>query len=68
MTVVAGAIKNGRDLRADLQVRLDRFRRVNRRIRSRRAVELNNDKGGEKNNHNPFEDAARFTHALLVAR
>jgi hypothetical protein len=68
MTVVARSIKDGRDLRADLQVRLDRFRGVNRRIRSRWAVELNNDKGGEKNNHHPFKDAARFTHALLVAR
>ena len=68
MTVVARSIKDGRDLRADLHVRFDRFRRVNRRIRSRRAVELNNDKGGEKNNHHPFEDAARFAHALLVAR
>ena len=68
MTIVARTVKDGRDLRADLQVRLDRFRRLNRRIRSRRAVELNNDKGGEKNNHHPFEDAARFTHALLVAR
>ena len=68
MTIVAGAIKDGRDLRADLQVRLDRFRRLNGRIGSRRPDELNNDEGGEKNNHNPFEDAARFTHALLFAR
>ena len=68
MTILAGAIKDGRDLRADLQVRLDRFRRLNRRIRSRRTDELNNDEGGEKNNHNPLEDAARFTHALLFAR
>ena len=68
MTVVARSIKDGRDLRTDLQVRLDRFRRVDRRIGSRRPDELNNDKGGEKNNHHPFEDAARFTHALLFAR
>lgn len=66
MTVVAGAIKDGRDLRADLHVRLDRLSRINRRIRSRRPDELNDDKGGEKNNHHPFEDAARFTHALLI--
>ena len=67
MTIVAGAIEDRRNLRTDLQVRVDRFRRIYRWIGSRRTDELNDDEGGEKNNDNPLEDAARFTHAHLFA-
>ena|SRR5260370_4952529 len=68
MTITAGPFKDGGDLRRHLRARKNRLRFVDRRVRPRRADELNAEKNNDQDNGDPFQDSKYYFHVCCLCR